>query len=111
GLDALFRRFPGPLLVDRRAARGSVLPPVAAHGPILRAILRFGSLAQAPLMRLLAHSNADVRFYATYLLVDLATAQALPLVAQRLFDGDGQVRMMAIEVVRHLGNHDSMEHR
>ena len=100
GLDALLRRFPGPLRVDRRAARGGDLMPVLEHGPILRAVARFGRRAVPPLLRLLGHGSADVRFYATYLMTELAFPEALALVGLRLYDADSQVRQVALEVVR-----------
>src|SRR5262249_16889764 len=71
GLDALLRRFPGPLRGDRRASRGGELQPVLEHGPIVRAVARFGRRAVPPLLRLLGHNSADVRFYATYLMTEL----------------------------------------
>jgi hypothetical protein len=100
GLDALLRRFPGPLRVDRRSARGGDLMPVLEHGPILRAVARFGRRAVPPLLRLLGHGSADVRFYSTYLMTELAFPEALALVGLRLYDADSQVRQVALEVVR-----------
>ena len=100
GLDALLRRFPGPLRVDRRSARGGELMPVLEHGPILRAVARFGRRAVPPLLRLLGHGSADVRFYSTYLMTELAFPEALALVGLRLYDADSQVRQVALDVVR-----------
>jgi hypothetical protein len=100
GLDALLRRFPGPLRIDRRAARGGELMPVLDHGPILKAVARFGRRAVPPLLRLLGHPSADVRFYATYLLTELSFPEVLALVCLRLYDGDSQVRQVALDVIR-----------
>jgi hypothetical protein len=104
GLDALLRRFPGPLRLDRRSPRAGELPAVVEHGPILRALSRFGRRAVPPLIRLSAHANADVRFYAVYLFTELCFPEVLAQIVPRLFDGDGQVRGVALEVIRRFGD-------
>src|SRR4029453_3713031 len=45
-------------------------------------------------------NSADVRFYATYLMSELAFPEALPLVGLRLYDADSQVRQVALDVIR-----------
>jgi hypothetical protein len=91
GLDALLAVFPGPLEVDRYTAEPG---RVDEHGPVLRALRRFGAAARGPVARLCDSLSPEVRFYAVSLLGAL-DGPLPPALADRLFDKDPSVRAAA----------------
>jgi HEAT repeat protein len=98
GAEMAVERLPGPIRIDRTSYRG-LTPPLADHGPICGLVARFGSLAVPALERRVGEGSADVRFYATLALGELAHEAALPLLQQRLFDRDAGVRKAATDAI------------
>jgi hypothetical protein len=98
GAEMAVERLPGPIRIDRASYRG-LTPPLADHGPICALVARFGNLAVPALERRVGEGSADVRFYATVALGELARDAALPLLSQRLFDRDAGVRKAAIDAL------------
>src|SRR5262249_8600133 len=88
---------PGPLPLDRRAGGGEL--PLARQGPILQAIARFERTALPPLLRLCEHADVEVRFYAVYLLSQLAYPESLAAMGARTCDEDAQVRAVGVDGV------------
>jgi hypothetical protein len=101
GLDAVLRRFPGPVRTPRWLRAETALP--TEEGPILRALVGFGAKAVAPLIRLLGHSHADTRFYALLVLGEIGARHSLAVVGLRLYDPDDQVRALAVSILLRMG--------
>lgn len=110
--DALMAHFPGPLLVERRAAQSVMQPkPLERHGPVvwlvalqLRSILpRLYEAARSP--------DADTRYYACRLLQQAGDAAALDTMADLLFDVDPQIRDASLQFLEnHLPERGRAEH-
>jgi hypothetical protein len=98
-LKELVAHFPGPLLCDRYQESGS-LPSVTEHGPLLKALVKFGKKVVPHVLPLFESLDSDVRFYATFLFSELRHPEALSALTARIFDNDRQVRAMAIEVMQ-----------
>ena len=77
-------------------------PPLADHGPICGLVARFGSLAIPALERRIGEGSADVRFYVTVALGELARDAALRHLGGRLFDRDAAVRKAAVDAILRL---------
>jgi hypothetical protein len=102
GEDALaemVRRFPGPLDCDRYQ-ESSRLKRVGQHGPLLRAILMFGADAAPFIAPMMDSFDSEVRFYSTFFFSELQEPEALPGLVKRLFDGDRQIRVVALDVIK-----------
>ena len=100
GEDLLLRvtdRFPGPLDILRRQV--DQLPPVAAHGPLIRIVLELGEAMVPYLVELCRHPRAEVRFYATLIFQALRDERCIPVLAERIFDEDPDVRAIAARVL------------
>jgi hypothetical protein len=100
-IPAVFARFPGPLTVDRNQALGE-LPRPADCGPVLRIVAAMRRLALPFLAVRSADVDVDVRFWATYLLGELAYADAAIALLPRLFDENPTVRRIAVRSARSL---------
>ncbi|MDJ0763919.1 MAG: hypothetical protein QNJ97_13140 [Myxococcota bacterium] len=101
GDDALVRliaEFPGPLTRDRYQ-EADRLGRVADHGPLLRALLKFGKKAVPHLLPLFESPDSDVRFYATFIFSELIYPEAIGTLTARLFDNDGQIRTLTLNVI------------
>jgi hypothetical protein len=92
-LPPLAQHFPGPLWFDRRKPHPR-MPMGRDVSAIARALSAFGERAWPHLATLLASSEADTRFYATLLVSDQVLSPLLPLLAERLFDADPQIRLI-----------------
>ncbi len=100
-LPALVREFPGPLWFDRhrpfrRRPRGRDVSAIA------RCIVAFGERAAPYVVSLLDVREADARYYALLLAAELPHRSLVLPLGRRLFDEDGQVRDLAISVLRTL---------
>jgi HEAT repeat protein len=103
-LAEMVRRFPGPLDCDRY--QESVrLKRVGQHGPLLRALLLFGERAAPFVAPMLDSFDSEVRFYATFLFSEIQAPEALPGLVKRLFDGDRQIRVVALDVIKGFESH------
>jgi hypothetical protein len=97
-LDAVFAAFPGHLMVDRFAHPVGA-PGVETHSALLRVVIRLGPLATGRLEQLCAHMSPEIRYYAVFCFSALRSARSLPVVAERLHDGDAGVRDIAVWVL------------
>jgi HEAT repeat protein len=95
---ALARRFPGKLRVDRFAVAGRPLP-ASQYSGLLELVVRLGSAASELLIEKLGSPQRDVRFYAAVCTAELRPRNAVPALAERLFDQDFGVRGSAIEAL------------
>jgi hypothetical protein len=94
GITALMERFPGPTRSDRTAA-ASQLPAPSASGPILSVIVRLGRVAHRDVIARTNDPLPETRFWATYLLTELADPAASAALLPRLLDDDAAVRRIA----------------
>lgn len=108
GIDAVMKRFPGRLVVDRFAP-GAKLPPVRRHGPVLHFLVWCGRDAVDSILPLLESEDPEKRFYATLLFTEIQSVEALGPLYQRLFDGDASVRRAAIEALSQNANVEKMQ--
>jgi hypothetical protein len=106
GEDALAemaKRFPGPLDCDRYQ-ESSRLKRFGQHGPLLRALLRFGARAAQFIAPLMDSFDSEVRFYATFFFSEIQASEALPGLVRRLFDVDRQIRVVALDIIKRFEN-------
>ena len=103
-LAEMVRRFPGPLDCDRYQ-ESSHLKRVGQHGPLLRALLMFGAQAGPYVAPMMDSFDSEVRFYATFFFSEVVAPEALPGLVKRLFDGDRQIRVVALDVVKGFETH------
>lgn len=97
-LPALAKRFPGPLWFDRQKPRQR-MPVGRDVSAIARALFAFEERAVPHIVELLSASQVDVRLCATLLAADRVGAETMWPLYQRLFDPDGQVRLLAMEAL------------
>jgi hypothetical protein len=97
-LPALAKRFPGPLWFDRQKPRQR-MPVGRDVSAIARALFAFEERALPHIVELLNAPQADVRLCATLLAADRVGAETMWPLYQRLFDPDGQVRLLAMEAL------------
>lgn len=109
GAQAAVAQLPGPLRLDRHALRGPA-PELAAHGPLLSVIARFGQAALVPLIARLADDSLEVRYYATLALGDLRAARSVPALGQRLLDPDAGVRHAAVGALARMEETPELRH-
>jgi hypothetical protein len=98
GAEMAVARLPGPIRIDRGSYRG-LTPPLADHGPICGLVARFGNLAVPALERRVNEGSADVRYYVTLALGELAREASVPQLAARVFDRDPSVRKVAVDML------------
>jgi hypothetical protein len=98
GLLAIQRRFPGPLWFDRHKPRQR-MPLGRDVSALARALYAFEERAIPVLVELLIAPQVDVRLCATLLAADRVCPELLWPMYQRLFDTDGQVRLIAFEAL------------
>jgi hypothetical protein len=109
-LPALKRRFPGPLWFDRQKPRQR-MPAGRDVSAVARALFAFEELAVPHLAELLESPQVDVRLCATLVAADSVRPSLLWPLYQRLFDADGQVRLLAFETLplyRHVKGFDEV---
>ncbi len=97
-LPILARRFPGPMWFDRHRPRKR-LPLGREISAIARALHAFADKAVPHVAELLESKQADARFAATLLCSDLVRPALLWPLYKRLFDPDGQVRLITLETL------------
>ncbi len=99
-LSVLGSMFPGRLFIDRYQHTVDSMPDVSEHGPVLAALVRLGEAAADVVIKHLNDSSIESRFYATFLLTRLPAQEALPIVVERLFDKDAQIRDVAKGILK-----------
>lgn len=96
-IGGLIARFPGPIIPGDHAT------PLANRGPILRALLAFGTKATPFLTVRTADSSAEVRRWAVALLGEAPGRDAARAIARRMLDDDVEVRRAALQAARRAG--------
>ena len=74
--QALMRRFPGKLRIDRFAVSGRSLRAMQ-YGGLLDLVIRLGPVASDLLIEKMAAAQRDVRFYATICTAELRPRNAV----------------------------------
>jgi hypothetical protein len=97
-LPLLEQRFPGPLLIARRAAPAR--SRARQHGPLLDLVVRLGAASGNLLVRKLRDPDRAVRYYAALCCSELRPRSALPVLVERLFDAEPGVRALAVVALR-----------
>lgn len=99
--DAAMRRiaklFPGELDVHRRDL--DTLPPLPAHGPLIRVALELGRDLGPALIEVMDHPNPNTRFYLAFVFQELRDERAVPALGELAFDPDADVRAIAMRVL------------
>jgi hypothetical protein len=99
---AIMARFPGPITlspaeIEEKKAR------VGECGPILRLIAGQRRVALPFVLARVNATNPDERFWATFLLTELAYPEAVPAIVARLFDEEERTRKVARLAARVVG--------
>jgi hypothetical protein len=97
-LPIVAKRFPGPLWFDRYKPRKR-LPLGREISAAARVLHAFDDKAVPYVAELLASPQVEARYAATLLAADLVRPALLWPLYQRLFDPDGQVRLIATETL------------
>ena len=107
GASVLVRELPGPVKVPVRSMRPDAGPVRASEcGPLLRAMVAFGTTARPYVIARTADADPTIRQWATRLLGELPGRQSAMAVAQRMMhDRDPEVRRGAF-VAGQLLTHD-----
>jgi HEAT repeat protein len=102
-MPSIMKQFPGPLTITRETLDDS-WPRVTECGPVLRLIAGQRRVALPFVLKRTEDGDTEARFWATYLLTELAYADAIPAVVARLFDDSKRVRRAARLVAHVLGD-------
>jgi hypothetical protein len=99
---AIMARFPGPITlslaeIEEKKAR------VGECGPILRLIAGQRRVALPFVLARVNATDPDERFWATFLLTELAYPEAVPAIVARLFDEEERTRKVARLAARVVG--------
>ncbi|HVI03875.1 MAG TPA: HEAT repeat domain-containing protein, partial [Enhygromyxa sp.] len=92
----IVKQFPGELDVQRRDL--DTLPPLPAHGALIRVALELPELGPY-LVELIDHPNPTVRFYVAFVFMELRHARAIAALGDLAFDPDADVRAIAMRVL------------
>ncbi len=93
-MPSIMKVFPGPITITR-ATLDDTWPRATECGPVLRLIAGQRRVALPFVLARTTDANTESRFWATYLLTELAYAEATPAVVARLFDDSKRVRRAA----------------
>ncbi|MCB9603528.1 MAG: hypothetical protein H6720_24680 [Sandaracinus sp.] len=104
-LPVLVRDFPGPLWFDRHRPHRR-LPRGRDVSAVSRAIVAFGDRAVPYVASLLDRDDVEVRFYATLLASELPHRDLVGPLGRRVFDDDGKVAVLALDVLSTLRGYD-----
>ena len=96
-LRRVAKQFPGELDIQRRDL--DTLPPLPAHGPLIRVALELGPALGAYLVELVEHPNPTVRFYVAFVFMELRHEGAVATLGELAFDPDADVRAIAMRVL------------
>ncbi|MGO9714960.1 MAG: HEAT repeat domain-containing protein [Polyangiaceae bacterium] len=101
-MPAIMSRFPGPTVVDRaRVEDGSLR--AAECGPVLRLIAGQRRAALPFILPIVGDGEPQRRYWATFLITELAYPDVVEPLVPRLFDPDPSVRRVARLAARALG--------
>jgi Type II secretion system (T2SS), protein E, N-terminal domain len=93
-MPAIMKHFPGPLTIARDTL-DDAWPRVTECGPVLRLVAGQRRVALPFVLARTEAAEIETRFWATYLLTELAYNEAVPAVVARLFDDSKRVRRAA----------------
>ena len=96
-LERIAKQFPGELDVHRRDL--DTLPPLPAHGALIRVALELGRDLGPYLVEVMDHPNPNTRFYTAFVFQELRDERAVPLLGELAFDPDADVRAIAMRVL------------
>ncbi|CAN5792989.1 hypothetical protein BH09MYX1_BH09MYX1_27200 [soil metagenome] len=102
-MPALMSRFPGPLAISRNELV-EPYPKPRDCGPLLRLIAAQRRVALPYVVEEMRSGDSARRFWATFLLTELAYAEAVPALVARFHDADPKVRAVARAAARALGD-------
>lgn len=95
-MPVVMQRFPGPVTFERARIATMTHPPRASEcGPVLRLVARERKVALPFVLERLTSPDVETRGWATYLLAELAYAEAIPQLIDRLRDDDPSIRVAA----------------
>ncbi len=93
-MPALMSRFPGPLAISRNELTDPY-PKPRDCGPLLRLIAAQRRVALPYVVEEMRSGDSGRRFWATFLLTELAYVEAVPALVARFHDADTKVRGVA----------------
>jgi hypothetical protein len=96
-LQRIAKQFPGELDVHRRDL--DTLPPLPAHGALIRVALELGRDLGPHLIAVMDHPNPNTRFYTAFVFQELRDDRAIPSLGELSFDPDADVRAIAMRVL------------
>jgi HEAT repeat protein len=96
-LRRIAKQFPGELDVNRRDL--DTLPPLPAHGGLIRVALEIGPDLGPYLVEYIDHPNPVVRFYIAFVFMELRHELAVAALGELAFDPDADVRAIAMRVL------------
>jgi hypothetical protein len=102
-MPSIMKHFPGPLAITRDTLDDS-WPRVTECGPLLRLIAGQRKVALPFVLARTEDPATETRFWATYLLTELAYVEAIPSAVARIFDDSKRVRRAARLVAHILGD-------
>ncbi len=92
-MPALMAQFPGPVVAAEQRLRSAMRP--SEMGAVLRVIARQRKAALPFVLSCLDDSDANRRYWATFLLVELAYDEAATPLIARLFDAEASIQEVA----------------
>lgn len=104
-LPVLVREFPGALWFDRHSPHRR-LPRGRDVSAVARTIVAFSERAVPYVASLLDRDDADERFYATLVASELPHRDLIAPLGRRVFDDDGKLAALALDVLGGLRAHD-----
>ncbi|MFV8753250.1 hypothetical protein ACNOYE_22100 [Nannocystaceae bacterium ST9] len=96
-MQRIAKQFPGELDVHRRDL--DTLPPLPAHGSLIRVALELGRELGPALIEVMDHPNPNTRFYTAFVFQELRDERAIPSLGELSFDPDADVRAIAMRVL------------
>jgi HEAT repeat protein len=93
-MPAIMAKFPGPIVTEPRPHDEEV-PAVSSCGPLLRLIAAQRRVALPSILPYVDDFEEERRFWATFLLSELAYPEALPSLIERLSDQSDRIRRVA----------------
>lgn len=101
-MPAIIHRFPGPARPDLTLASSDEPERASDCGPLLRLVARQRRAAVPFVVPLIDAEEEPVRFFATWLVVELPYREAVPAIVSRLSDSSRRVRRAAERAVHAL---------
>ena len=93
----LYFGFPGKLIKTREG--NSKRLRAAEHGPVLDLVTQIGPKCGPALSEKMRDADREVRYYATLCAAELRPSDVLNEIIERLFDGDENIRNVAVDAL------------